>query len=188
MSLFKLAVEKYVKLSPASFHELEDITTLCQFKQDEFILKHDAICKHIYFVNKGLIRIYYLKESRDITEWFAYDNQFFFSIISYFNESPSKLIIQCIEDCDILFLPKSNLEQLSSVNIEISKLYRSLLAHSLIGSQLRMESIQFETALQRYQGLLKNNPEIIRRAPLKYIASFLGINVETLSRIRNQIH
>lgn len=187
MSLFKEAVTDISPLSDQAFQELEGITISKLLKQDDYVLRQDAICNSFYFVNKGMLRIYYLKDGRDITEWFAYDKNFCFSIISFFNKVPSKLIIQCIEDSEVLFIPKLELDRLATHNLEISKFYRLLLSRSLIASQFRIESIQFETALQRYQGLINSNPEIVRRAPLKYIASFLGITFETLSRIRNQI-
>jgi hypothetical protein len=67
---------------------------------------------------------------------------------------------------------------------EVETLFRKMMTASLILSQYRMDSIQFETAQQRYEGLVKNSPEIIKRVPLSYIASFLGVTLETLSRIR----
>ena len=188
MSALKQVINDITPVSDQSFSFLKGITHIKPLEKNDFVLKQDAICRHIYFVEKGMVRIYYLKDGRDITEWFAYDQNFCFSIISYFYDTPSKLAIQCIEDCEITYLSKAGLEQLSDQNLEISKFYRSLFAGSLVGSQVRMESIQFETARQRYESLIKSNPEIIRRAPLKYIASFLGISFETLSRIRNQMH
>lgn len=188
MSSFKQAVNNITQLQDQELQLLESITFSKVFQQNEFVLKQDSIGKDIYFVRKGMVRIYYHKNGRDITEWFAYDNQFCFSIISYFNEVPSKLNIQCIEDCEVIFIPKYKLFKLADINLKIGKFYREMLVGSLIGSQTRMESIQFETALQRYESLMKNNPEIIQRAPLKYIASFLGISFETLSRVRAQVH
>lgn len=188
MCTLKQVITNITPMSDDAFNELESMTVTRNRNKNDFVLKQDAICRHIYFVKSGMIRIFYLKDGRDVTEWFACDREFCFSITSYFHEVPSKLIIQCIEDCEITYLPKSELERLSDENLEISRFYRSLLAGSLIGSQLRMESMQFETALQRYQSLMNNNPEIIQRAPLKYIASFLGISFETLSRIRHQLH
>lgn len=188
MSSLKQAINEGTPLSNEAFAEFLRITSTRSLKKNEFVLRQDAICKHIYFVKTGMVRIYYLKDGRDITEWFACEREFCFSITSYFHEVPSKLIIQCIEECEITYLPKSGLERLADENLEVSRFYRSLFAGSLIGSQLRMESIQFETALQRYQALMNNNPEIIQRAPLKHIASFLGISFETLSRIRHQLH
>lgn len=188
MSFFKQALNNISPFSDSNFSLLESICFQKTINNGDFVLKQDVIGKYIYFINKGMVRIYYLKDGRDITEWFAYENQFCFSINSYFNEVPSKLVIQCIEDCEIKFIPKQELESLANKNLEISKFYRQLIAGSLIFSQIRMESIQFETALQRYEELINSNPEIIKRAPLKYIASFLGISFETLSRIRNQVH
>lgn len=188
MSSLKQIANNITPLSNKAFAELEGITTTSSLQKNNFVLKQDTICKHMYFIEKGMVRIFYLKDGRDVTEWFAFDQQFCFSIMSYFQGVPSNLVIQCLEDCEIIYFPKDRLEKLSDQNLEISKFYRSLFADSLVGSQVRMESIQFETAQQRYQSLMDNNPEIIQRAPLKYIASFLGITFETLSRIRHQLH
>jgi hypothetical protein len=68
---------------------------------------------------------------------------------------------------------------------EIERLLRKMVTGSLILSQIRMESIQFETAHQRYERLVKESPDIIKRVPLSFIASFLGVTLETLSRIRS---
>jgi hypothetical protein len=68
---------------------------------------------------------------------------------------------------------------------DVEKLLRNMMTGALIMSQQRMDSLQFETAKQRYENLLKNTPGIIQRVPLSYIASFLGVTLETLSRIRS---
>ncbi len=77
--------------------------------------------------------------------------------------------------------------RLSDQYHDIEKLFRKMLSRSLILSQYRMDSIQFETAQTRYENLLKKYPEMIQRVPLSYIASYLGITQETLSRIRSNI-
>ncbi len=188
MSAFRQAVEDISRLPAESREALESCTYTRSMQAEEVILPLNAVCRHFYFVERGMLRIYYLKDGRDITEWFATDHQFCFSIVSYFQEQPSKLIIECLEDSEIRYLPKDKLEHLSMRDLGVGRFYRTLIAGSLILSQIRMESIQFETALQRYQGLMDAHPEIIRRAPVKYIASFLGISFETLSRIRSQVH
>lgn len=152
-----------------------------------YVLKHGEICKHIYYVNKGFVRIFYFKNGKNITEWFANEKQYFFSITSYFNEIPSNLVIEAIEDSEIILLSKTGLEQLRKTNIEIANLLIKFFSRSLILSQQRMESIQFETAKQRYTKLLEDQPEILNKVPLQFIATFLGITQETLSRIRTQI-
>ncbi|MCX2745453.1 Crp/Fnr family transcriptional regulator [Mangrovivirga sp. M17] len=188
MPAFKNRINSLYTLPDEAFDKLEESTQTKTLKNNDFLLDYHSICRHIYYIKKGMVRIYYIKDGREITEWFAYDDNFCFSIISYFNEEPSNLIIQCIEDSEIILLPKKSLEKLSDIDLNISKLYRSMFATSLILSQYRMEALQFETAFQRYEKLMANDPEIIKRAPLKYIASYLGITFETLSRIRNQLH
>ena len=174
-------------LSEKSKNELLPYITIKTIEKGDFVLKHDAICKHMYYVNKGLVRIFYYKNGKNITEWFAGESNFCFSITSFFNEIPSKLVIEAIDDSEIILLSKVGLQKLKTSNIEIANLLIEFFSRSLILSQKRMESLQFETAKQRYTNLLKEQPAIINKVPLQYIATFLGITQETLSRIRAKI-
>lgn len=177
------------KLYPG-FSNKESILFFSQWKnweceKDELILRPKQIADYIWFVEKGCIRIYYNKEDRDITEWIALDQQFFMSITSFFKRSPSRLIVQTLEKTSLWGIHYNDLMRLADEHVSIGKLLRYMVIQSLILSQERMESIQFETALQRYQRLLTNSPDIIQRVSMQYIASFLGITKETLSRIRS---
>ncbi|SNR35088.1 Crp/Fnr family transcriptional regulator [Lutibacter flavus] len=153
----------------------------------DYILKQGDVCKHIYFVNKGFVRIFYYKNGKNITEWFSKEKSFFFSIASYFNETESNLVIETLEDSEIIFLSKAGLEKFRKTNLEIANLLIELFSGSLIFSQQRMESIQFETAKDRYQNLLNEQPGILNKVPLHHLATFLGITQETLSRIRAKV-
>ena len=95
-------------------------------------------------------------------------------------------IIEAIEDSEIIQLSKEGLDKLRKTNLEVANLMYEWISVSLVLSQKRMDSIQFETAKQRYDSLLKMQPEILNRVPLQHIASFLGITQETLSRIRSK--
>lgn len=134
-----------------------------------------------------MARIFYYKNGKEITEWIAAEGTFFFSITSFFQRIPGKLIIHTIEQAEVMGIHYNDLQALSASHHEIETLYRKMLAASLILSQQRMESIQFETAEQRYRKLIQQNPEFLLRVPLSYIASFLGVTLETLSRIRSSI-
>ncbi|AOW19802.1 Crp/Fnr family transcriptional regulator [Urechidicola croceus] len=174
-------------ISQESQEQLLEYTSVRKINKGEFILENGEVCKHIYFVNKGFVRIFYYKNGKDITEWFANENQFFFSIASYFENSPSRLIIEAVEDCEIIQLSKYGIDKLRNINIEIANLILQCISGSLIFSQKRMDSIQFETAIQRYNNLLAEQPKILNKVSLQHIASFLGITHETLSRIRAKI-
>lgn len=180
-------LSEYSHLSEKSKNELLPYISSKIIYKGDFVLKHAEICKHFYYVKKGFLRIFYFKNDKDITEWFAGETKFCFSIASYFEDIPSKLVIEAIEDSEIIFLSKLGLENLRKTNIEIAHLLIEFYSRSLILSQKRMESIQFETAKQRYYNLLKDQPSILNKVPLQYVATYLGITQETLSRIRSKV-
>ena len=135
-------------------------------------------------LTKALSVFFIIRMAKILPNGLAKKKTFFFSITSYFENAPSKLVIEAVEDCEIIMLSKEGTEKLRRSNIEIANLMIAFFSVSLILSQQRMESLQFETALQRYHKLLDEQPEILNKVPLQYIASFLGITQETLSRIR----
>jgi CRP-like cAMP-binding protein len=174
-------------LGPESREEISEHISVKEVSRGDQLLKFGEICRHIYFVNKGFIRIFYFKNGKDITEWFADEKQFFFSITSYFRSEPSQLIIEAIENCEIIQLSKEGQDRLRKKNLEISNLIIGFYSRSLMLSQKRMDSIQFETATKRYHTLLEQQPNILQKVPLQHVASFLGITQETLSRIRSSV-
>jgi CRP-like cAMP-binding protein len=152
--------------------------------KDHFLLREHAVADHIFFIQEGVARIYYYKAGKEITEWIAMDNQFFLSITSFFQRTPSHLIIQTIEPSEVYGIHNHDFMRLADEHHDIERLLRKMVTFSLILSQQRMDAIQFETAQQRYEKLMQSNAGIIQRVPLSYIASFLGVTPETLSRIR----
>lgn len=154
------------------------------YLKDVHFLREGQIADYIWFIESGSTRIFYKKDDREITEWIALDGQFFLSITSFFSRSSSRLLIHTLEPTILWGIHHNDFMQLADEYHEIEKLLRKMVTSSLILSQERMESIQFETAHQRYQKLLQASPGIIQRVPMQYIASFLGITKETLSRIR----
>ncbi len=157
-----------------------------EYPKGHTLLRENQVSHYLYYISKGIARIYYHKYDREITEWLALDGSFFFSIRSFFERTPSSLSIHLLEASQVIVLHHDDLMRLCDQYHAIEKLFRRMVTHSLILSQVRMESIQFETAQQRYIRLMEQNPDILQRVPLVYIASFLGITQETLSRIRAQ--
>ncbi len=177
-------LDSYYPLSPETKANLVRHISMRQAKKGDMILEFGSVCDHIYFVNRGVIRIFYYKDGKEITEWLADEKQFFFSIVSFFEDRPSRLIIEALEDCEIIQLSKEGLESLKRSNLEVANLIIGFYSTSLILSQKRMESLQFESASKRYQNLLREHPNLVGKVPLQHVASFLGITQETLSRIR----
>jgi CRP-like cAMP-binding protein len=179
-----LILEKISPLSEESKQALRSVLRVYYFEKNEFLLKKGEVATCFYYLKKGVTRIFYHKKEKEITEWLALSGEFFLSIASFYKQKPSSLNIQAIEFSEVIVIPHDDFLQLSKKFHDIETLHRTMLMQSLLLSQERMESIQFENAQERYERLIQNRPEIVKRVSLTYIASFLGITLETLSRIR----
>lgn len=122
-----------------------------------------------------------------MTEYLAADGTIVMSIESLFREEPSKLVIEALEPTIVYALPKKRLEEVALHNVNIQILYRKILEESLIISQRRADLLRFESAKDRYLKLCKLNPKVIMKAPLVYVASYLQMTPETLSRVRSAV-
>jgi CRP-like cAMP-binding protein len=143
-------------------------------------------CKTIYFVKEGCVRIYYFKEDIDITESFEFENAFVARAESLFTGKPSLKAIQTIEDSLLIAIDSNKLFQLFDTHHDLERLFRKIIEASYVNTVNRIESLQFHTADERYLDLLKEHKDVLKRVPLKYIASYLGITPVSLSRIRSQ--
>ena len=164
---------------------LESILVPMKFAKGEMILKEGEICKNIYYIEHGLVRQFYFKNDKELTEHLGVDHSIFMCIESLFKEEPTRLQVQAIEPTIIFALPKARLEEVALHNVNIQILYRKILEESLIISQIHADLLRFESAQNRYKRLCKMSPQVVLRAPLVYIASYLQMTPETLSRVRS---
>jgi CRP-like cAMP-binding protein len=163
---------------------LESILVPMKFQKGESIVKEGEVCRAIYWVAKGLVRQFYYKNGKELTEYMATENNVCMSIESLFKEAPSRQQMVAIEPSILFALPKSALEREAVRNVNIQMLYRKILEESLIISQVHADMLRFESAQERYAKLVKRSPQLVLRAPLVYIASYLQMTPETLSRVR----
>ena len=163
---------------------LESILVPIKYSKGEMILSEGEVCENIYYVERGLIRQFYFKNGKQITEHLGEDHTIFMCIESLFREEPTKLQVEALEPTIVYALPKQRLEQVALHNVNIQILYRKILEESLIISQVHADLVRFETAQDRYKKMCKLSPQVILRAPLVYIASYLQMTPETLSRVR----
>ena len=131
-----------------------------------------------------MLRQFYYKNGKDVTEHFSYEGCTVMCIESLLKQEPTRLMVEALETSTIYLLPYHTLLNLIERSAEINLFYRRVLEYSLIVSQVKADSWRFETARERYHLLQKNHPEIIKRAPLSHIASYLLMTPETLSRVR----
>lgn len=172
-------------LSREQIHELADILICRKFKKGERILDEGDVCRSMLYLEKGLTRQFYFKYDKDLTEHIAYEGGVVICLESYLKEEPTRLMIETLEPTIAWDIPKDKIEQLALKDAEIGAFYRKLFEASLIESQVKADTLRFEPAHERYNKLLQQHPEILKRAPLVYIASLLQMTPETLSRVRS---
>jgi len=175
---------KYNKLSKEAENAIAGISKIIAIKKNTDLQPIGHTCKTIYFIKKGVARIYYFKDGVDITESFAFENNIIARVESLFTGKPSRKAIQILEDAEIIAINSTQLFKLYDKYPEIERLFRLIFESAYVGTVDRIESIQFHPAEERYTALMKEAPDILKRVPLKYIASYLGITQVSLSRIR----
>jgi len=178
---------RYSTMTHDELDILESVLVPMKYAKGEKILGEGETCTSIFWIVKGLVRQYYFKNGKEVTEYMAVENTIMMSIESLFKEKPSAQIMQALEPTLVYALPKAELEAVAMRSVNIQILYRKILEESLIISQLRADMLRFESAQDRYQKLVKNSPQLVLRAPLVYIASYLQMTPETLSRVRTAV-
>ena len=173
-----------------SFKTAEEIGSVFSQKliaKNEFFLREDGLCNEYFFLEKGFMRAFaHDTDGNDVTTNFYSDRQVVFEVSSFFNRTRSKENIQAIEDCSGWYITYEQLNHLFHSLPEFREFGRSILVKGFTGLKTRMLAMITETAEQRYDTLLKANPEIFQHAALKHIASYLGITDTSLSRIRKE--
>ncbi|EFM02945.1 Crp/Fnr family transcriptional regulator [Hoylesella marshii] len=175
---------KYSTMTHEELDVLESILVPMKFAKGQMILKEGDICRGFYYIDTGLIRQFYFKGEKEVTEHMGVDNSVVMCIESLFREEPTRLQMEALEPTIVYLLPKQELENVALHNVNIQILYRKILEESLILSQVHADLVRFETAQDRYRRLCKLIPKMVQRAPLIYIASYLQMTPETLSRVR----
>jgi CRP-like cAMP-binding protein len=132
-----------------------------------------------------MVRQFYFKYNKDLTEHFSCEGDVLTCIESFFLRQPSQLIVETLENTASWGVSFENWQRLTEESWEINMLYRTLMAKALILSQQKADMLRFEPAHVRYNRLLETQPQILQRAPLVHIASYLQMTPETLSRVRS---
>lgn len=175
----------YPGMTPEGRKLIEGILIRKEAEKGEILLKEGQISHNIVIVGKGMLRQFYYKNGKDLTEHFSYEGCIIICIESTLQQEPTRLMIEALEPSIVYLLPYNKLLMLTEMSWEVNMFYRKILEKSLITSQVKADSWRFETARERYNRLMANQPEVVKRAPLLHIASYLLMTPETLSRVRS---
>ncbi len=143
--------------------------------------------KHNYFylILKGCAKAYYIKDSKEVCSWFAFENEVL-ATIRTFNGQPSNETILLLEDSKLIQFNTKSFKELASINLDVSHLINDIISEHAVFLEEKLYQLQFMSSKERYKALLKVAPEVLQKVSLTDIASYLGVSRETLSRIRRK--
>ena len=180
-------ISKYIKLDSITEEFFHTETQTTTFQKGDLLSHQNTHNRNVYYMEEGLARTFYFKKRKDITTNFYSEGKSFGSIDSIFSNVSSIYNIETLEESTITFCDYKKLEDLCAVSLTSANFSRFLLGNLMTQMSKRISSLQHMTAKEKYAQLLEENPNIILRAPLGMIATYLGISQETLSRIRSEI-
>lgn len=188
MRIIDKITDKYnVHLSDKSVSEFTSILDKKEYCKDEIILKQDQVSHYMYVVEEGIIRQFYYKGGRDITEHFSIEGDIATCIESLFLQQATSISIEAIEPSVIYRLDYKKWCDLCNIYSDINELYRRVLEYKLIVSQQKADSWRFESSSERYKRFCEEYPNVAKRASIAHIASYLLMTPETLSRVRSAV-
>jgi CRP-like cAMP-binding protein len=184
-------IDRLNSLNPMSevlSDRIRAITKIENYTAGSFILKEGQVCNKASMIVKGLARSYYINEGRDITSRFMDEGFIITSWISYYTQKPSNEFIEAAEDTIIACIEYKDIQKVYSEFPESNIIGRKQTEYAFYLSEQRTQLLRKHTAEEKYKFFLENNPSLLQRVPLKHIATYLGMNEETLSRVRSKFH
>ena len=158
-----------------------------EYKSGEFILKQGMIANHACFVVSGLARSFYLKGSEEVTTKFLGESSLITSIYSFYSRKPGQENIVALENTKLICVHYNTMQKLFKEHMEFNTIVRVITERYLLSSEIEIYNLRNQSAEERYRFFLKHHPTLLQRVQLKYIASYLDMSVETLSRMRGKV-
>lgn len=178
-------ISNFISISKPLETEINSTTKTVVFPKGQILINSNERGDSMFFIVKGLVRGYYLDDDgKEVTNWFAQESEFATCFYSFITNTTSFEIIETLEDCELIQIPHSSLQNLYSKFRETERIGRIITETYYIKLEERILNLQFKSAKERYQKLALSKPSLLQRASLGQIASYLGITQETLSRIR----
>lgn len=182
-------INNFIQLPREEIGIIEKIVTYRKVKKNELIAENGKVCQKVWFSSEGYFRFYHIdSKGNEITSDFYFAPSFITSYTSFITGSPSFVNVQAMCDMEVLEFSKTDLINLYDKYPKIERLGRIIAEAVAIISEEHLFLLLNQSAEMRYKRLLNKNPEYVNTIPLQYIASYLGITQETLSRIRKSVH
>ena len=186
MDLLIQTIRNYVPVSAVDEAVIRQLFHQKGYKKGEHLLAEGEICRHVIFIETGLVRYYLNKEGEERTNYFNKEGEFVCDYTSFLPQIPSIVNIQALEDCTIWAIPFDGMQRLYR-EVQYGERFGRLGIEAVFVSVVaQMGSIYTDTPEMRYRKFLLNYPSIVQRIPQYYIASYVGVKPQSLSRIRKR--
>jgi len=186
MEDFQQFCNQFYPLDEATVQELLQETKMKSFKKGEYILKKGKVCKHLFFINHGLAKSFFLKDGKEFIMRFFPENFMFSVFDSYITQTPSNYSIIALKNTTITMLSYEQMEKLCKQHHCMEAFFRKLVSLVAVKMMKRISSMLEENATERYNLFVKENKSILQDISLGDLAQYLGITQQSLSRIRAQ--
>lgn len=183
-------IRKFYKLPEFSMKDwmmILPISELRSLKKGDVFIKAGTVSEELAFIIKGSFRFYYEKEDVEKTAYFVFDNQIMASFEGILEKTPSKTTIQALEDSEIFVLDYSKMRVMYNFSSKFENIGRLIGEYYILMLHNQLSSFLLDTPEERYLNLVENNPDLLNKVPLQYIASYIGVTPVSLSRIRKRI-
>ena len=184
--LFKTFIDHFStnqKLTDNTKVEICKLLTVVNLDKKHVIIRENQRHDFAYFVIKGAVRSYYLKDGVEVNTWFALENDMVGSLHN-FKDNPSRETIELVENSTLIAINLKQVKPLMFSNIQIANFINAIIEDYALFLEDKIYFSQMMSSIDKYLILLDKEPQLFQRIPLTYIASYLGISRETLSRLR----
>ena len=179
---------KYVAFSDEELTHLIAKIDSTTIKKNEFFLMEGETCRHVAFINKGFVRLYYVKDGKEYNSGFFQPGAWISEYASFLHKKPSLFFIQALEESELFLLSYDTMQKLYEEGKAFERLGRLIAENLFLAYFKRNISLLLDSPEERYQAFLQENEALVALIPLYQIASFIGVEPESLSRIRKRIH
>lgn len=166
--------------------DINDRAILREYNKEDFILKAGKTSNHTSWILKGLTRSYYEKDGEEITTKFLWEGAPITSIYSYYNRKPGNENIVAMEATTLASLTYDDMQYLYKTYPAFNVVGRVITEKYLYMLEIEVYNLRKQKAEDRYHFMVKHFPDLLQRVPLKHLATYMGMNLETLSRIRGK--
>ncbi len=184
MELLKACISNQIKTDKESLENILSVFDTIEIKKGEYFLNSGTICREMAFIASGYLRMFDIADGKEITFWIGSSGRFITSLSSFVFETPNFWNIQAVTDCTLYVINRKNHFILCESEPKWLEFDNLLLAHSFALLEKNMFAQLHTTAKERFESLMKEEPELFQNIPLQYIASMIGIAPESLSRLR----